>query len=144
MNAGNIALNASFERNKGSLPWPVDQGRVLMHFGTNKIPTSGSTIDINCTTITSAVGAAVKSVFDGEVLVVTNIDNGIDAVVIKHGRYFTTYANINGVTVHPGDQVRTGQVIGRVAENIDGVGAVDFYMANEKSDFDPETWLRNR
>ena len=143
LNSGNIALNTSFERNKGSLPWPVDQGAVLMHFGNNKMP-SGSTLTIGCTTITSAVGSAVKSVFDGEVLVVTNIDVGIDAVVIKHGRYFTTYSNINGVTVHPGDQVRTGQVIGKVAENIDGVGAVDFYMANEKSDFDPESWLRNR
>ena len=31
------ALNASFERNKGSLPWPVN-GFVVSHFGTNQLP----------------------------------------------------------------------------------------------------------
>lgn len=143
LNSGNVALNASFERNRGSLPWPVDKGYVLMHYGTNSLP-SGGTMVSPFTTISASVGTTVKSVFDGTVVAVQNIDDGIDAVVVQHGRYFTTYANINNVVVQKGDEIRTGQAIGKVALNIDGVGAVDFYMANEKNDFDPEGWLRKQ
>lgn len=141
LNSSNVALNASFERNRGSLPWPVDKGYILTHYGKVSLP-SGGTMMSAFTTIAAPVGSTVKSVFDGTVVAVQNIDEGIDAVVIQHGRYFTTYSNINGVMVQKGDDVKTGQAIGKVALNIDGAGAVDFYMANEKSDFDPESWLR--
>lgn len=143
LNSSNIALNSSFERNRGSLPWPVDNGFVMMHYGKNKLP-SGSDYIISCTTISSQVGAAVKAVFDGTVIQVSKIDENTDAIVIQHGRYFSTYSNINGVTVNIGQAVRTGQAIARVAANVDGVGAVDFYMSSEKSDLNPESWLRAR
>jgi hypothetical protein len=35
-------------------------------------------------------------------------------------------------------------VLGRVAANFDGVGAIDFYISNESSNYDPEKWLRRR
>ncbi len=141
LNPDNIALNASFERNRGSLPWPVDKGNVLMHYGKNSLPSGGDLVNA-CTTISAAIGSNVKSVFDGVVVAVQNIDNGVDAVVVQHGKYFTTYANINGVVVKPDDQVRTGQILGKVASGIDGGGAVDFYIQNENSNYDPEGWLR--
>jgi murein DD-endopeptidase MepM/ murein hydrolase activator NlpD len=68
----------------------------------------------------------------------------MQVVILQHGRYFTTYSNLTGVTVQRGQQVKTGQVLGRVAANFDGIGAIDFYMSNETSNFDPERWLRNR
>lgn len=141
LNPDNIALNASFERNRGSLPWPVDKGNVLMHYGKNSLPSGGDLVNA-CTTISAAIGSNVKAVFDGVVVAVQNIDAGIDAVVIQHGKYFTTYANITGVVVKADEQVRTGQVLGKVAPSIDGAGAVDFYIQNENSNYDPEGWLR--
>ena len=60
------------------------------------------------------------------------------------GLYCRLPRNLSGVSVQKGQDVRTGQVIGRVAANFDGVGAIDFYMSNETSNFDPETWLRRR
>lgn len=137
-----IALNASFEKNRGSLPWPVDRGVVLMHYGSNKLP-SGTVLDITSITISSDIGSPVKSVFDGTVSAVQQIDD-MNVVILQHGRYFTTYSNLTGVTVQKGQQVKTGQVLGRVAANFDGIGAIDFYMSNETSNFDPERWLRNR
>ncbi len=141
LNPDNIALNASFERNRGSLPWPVDKGNVLMHYGRNSLPSGGELVNA-CTTISAAIGSNVKAVFDGVVVAVQNIDAGIDAVVVQHGKYFTTYANITGVVVKADEQVRTGQVLGKVAPSIDGAGAVDFYIQNENSNYDPEGWLR--
>jgi murein DD-endopeptidase MepM/ murein hydrolase activator NlpD len=68
----------------------------------------------------------------------------MQVVIIQHGRYFTTYSNLSGVSVQKGQEVETGQVLGKVAPNFDGVGAIDFYMSNESSNFDPEKWLRRR
>jgi septal ring factor EnvC (AmiA/AmiB activator) len=142
LNAENRALNTSFEKNRGSLPWPIDRGYVLMHYGRNKLP-SGSEMVVTSTTISADIGSPVKSVFDGTVIMSQAVED-MQVVTIQHGRYFSTYSNLNGVTVQKGQEVRTGQVIGKVAANFDGVGAIDFYMSNESSNFDPEGWLRRR
>ena len=142
LNANNIALNASFEKNRGSLPWPLDRGLVLMHYGKNALP-SGSIMDVTSVTISSEIGSQVKAVFDGTVTAVQPVEDMM-VVIIQHGRYFTTYSNLNGVTVQKGQQIKTGQTLGRVAANFDGVGAIDFYISNESSNYDPEKWLRRR
>jgi septal ring factor EnvC (AmiA/AmiB activator) len=142
LNAGNTELNTSFEKNRGSLPWPIDRGIILMHYGLNSLP-SGGKITVTSVTISSDIGTSVKAVFNGTVSTVQNIED-MQVVIIQHGKYFTTYSNLSGVSVQRGQQVKTGQVIGKVAANFDGVGAVDFYMSNESSNFDPERWLRPR
>lgn len=142
LNAGNTALNMSFEKNRGSLPWPIDRGIILMHYGLNKLP-SGGDLSVTSVTISADIGTSVKAVFNGIVSTVQNIED-MQVVIIQHGRYFTTYSNLSGVNVQRGQEVTTGQVIGKVAANFDGVGAIDFYMSNEKSNFDPEKWLRPR
>ena len=142
LNPENIALNTRFEQNRGTLPWPVDKGYVLMHYGNNKLP-SGSDIVISNVTIATDIGSSVKSVFAGNVSNVLTIDD-MQVVIIQHGKYFTTYSNLSGVSVQKGQDVSTGQTIGRVAANLEGVGAVDFFMSNETSNFDPEKWLRRK
>jgi septal ring factor EnvC (AmiA/AmiB activator) len=89
------ALNASFERNKGSLPWPVT-GFVVSHYGTNQLP-GGIDYYNNGVSIGCKPGDPVKAVFDGEVTVVSYIDNN-QTVFIKHGKYFTVYSNLNSYT----------------------------------------------
>lgn len=142
LNDENIALNASFEQNRGTLPWPLDRGVVLMHYGSNTLP-SGAVMSVSSITVSSDVGAAVKSVFDGTVTEVRAIED-MTVVIIQHGRYFTVYSNLKNVNVQKGQRVKTGQSIGRVAENFDGVGAIDFYIQNESTYYDPERWLRRR
>ncbi len=84
-------LNASFEKNKGSLPWPCD-GYVITHFGPNQYPGG---IDYNNPGVSIGVkaGAPVKSVFEGEVTLVNYMDDK-QVVFIKHGKYFTVYSNL--------------------------------------------------
>ena len=137
-----VTLNASFIKNRGSLPWPVNSGYILLHFGLNKL---GVGVDVNCNGISIGcdIGVPVKVVFDGEVVLVNNYDD-IQMVVVKHGEFFTGYSNITGVNVSKGSQVRVGQVIGKSAANLDGVGAVDFQISKEKNDVDPIQWLKRR
>ena len=65
-------------------------------------------------------------------------------VMIKHGKYFTTYSNLQNVVVSRGTKVSTGQVIGKAAVNDDGVGEVSFQLDTEKGPQNPEIWLRRR
>lgn len=140
LNAGNIELNENFIKNKGSLPWPVDKGVPIMHYGANLLP-SGSKIDVTCVTIATDIGSNVKAVFDGVISNIAYIED-MQVVIIQHGKYFTTYSNLGSVSVQRGQNIKTGQVIGKAAANLDGIGAIDFYINDEKNDIDPEKWLK--
>ncbi|WP_462249940.1 murein hydrolase activator EnvC family protein [Ferruginibacter sp.] len=142
LNSENIAVNANFVNNRGALPWPVDKGYMLMHYGSNKLP-SGTVLDMTGLTIATEIGSAVKSVFDGVVSKVLYVED-MQVVILQHGRYFSTYSNLSSVAVQTGQEVKTGQVIGKAAANLDGVGAVDFYINDEKNNLDPAKWLRRR
>jgi murein hydrolase activator len=143
VNSESVALNASFERNKGNLPWPVDNGGVLNHYGPIYLP-SGSILQNSAVTVSAAIGSQVKAVFDGVVILIVEIDDGKYLVTIKHGNYYTSYSNINNVTVKKDQVVTARQVIGKVASNFDGIGAVDFQCARELTELNPEKWLRSR
>ncbi len=141
LNEGQRVLAASFERNKGSLPWPVDNGVVSIPFGTSRV--DGLSMDNPAITIaTPSAGTTVKSVFDGEVSAVSNTGDGM-MVMIKHGKYFTVYTNLSSASVGKGDNVRTGQAIGRAAAAEDGSGGeIDFYLMIESRNVNPAAWLR--
>jgi murein hydrolase activator len=142
LNAENIAVNTSFINNRGSLPWPVDKGYTLMHYGSNTLP-SGTTLVTTGLTVATDIGTSVKAVFDGTVSNVVYIED-MQVVIIQHGKYFSTYSNLSNVSVQRGQAVKTGQAIGKAAANLDGIGTVDFYISDEKNNQDPEKWLRRR
>lgn len=141
LNAGNIALNESFKKNRGLLPWPVDKGIPILHYGRNRLP-SGRDIDVTGVTISTDIGSNVKSVFDGVVSSVVFIED-MQVIIIQHGEYFSTYSNLGSVSVKTGQNVKTGQVIGKAAANLDGNGSIDMYINDAKgNDIDPEKWLK--
>ena len=146
LNASDVKLNTEFAGNKGRLPWPVDNGFVSIHFGKYEVEgTHGLKGDNPGITIaTPSAGMPVKSVFDGEVAGVYNMGDGM-AVTIRHGKYFTTYSNLTGVSVSKGSSVSTGQSIGRVGQSDDGNGGqIDFILMIESKNVNPEPWLRRR
>ncbi len=96
LNAENIALNDNFVKNRGVLPWPVDKGLVIMHYGRNQLPSGNSWIDVTGITVSSDIGSNVKAVFDGVVSNVVFIED-MQVVIIQHGKYFSTYSNLNNV-----------------------------------------------
>jgi murein hydrolase activator len=134
-------LDANFERNKGSLPWPAD-GFILNHFGRNEYP-GGVVYNNPGVNIGTQVGASVKAVFDGEVTLVNRMEDK-QVVFIKHGKYFTVYSNLETANVQKGQQVKTGQLVGKSAANDDGQGEVDFILMRENDNVNPEAWLRRK
>ena len=140
----NEVLNEKFEINKGRLPWPVQKGYILMNFGPNTLPNSKTAIiDNPGLSIGTDIGTPVKAVFNGTVSSVVNVDE-MQVVIIQHGRYFTSYSNLTGVTVAKGQTISVGQVLGKAMTNDDGIGEVDFIVTNDKSNLDPERWLKPR
>ncbi|MEO5782839.1 MAG: peptidoglycan DD-metalloendopeptidase family protein [Ginsengibacter sp.] len=134
-------LDANFERNRGSLPWPAD-GFIISHFGKN-ILTDRVEYDNPGVNIGTSVGGSVKSVFDGEVTLVNTMDDK-QVVFIKHGKYFTVYSNLSSASVQRGQAVKTGQAIGRAGANDDGQGEVDLIIMKESNNVNPEQWLRRK
>jgi septal ring factor EnvC (AmiA/AmiB activator) len=147
LNIKDVALNTSIEQNRGKLPWPVDNGFVAVHFGKNEYPIPGSKpviIDNPGITIsTASAGIPVKVVFEGEVAGIHNMGDVI-MVVIRHGKYFTTYSNLSSVNVAKGAIVKTGQIIGKVGtDDDDGSGGkLEFLFMIETKNINPESWLR--
>jgi murein hydrolase activator len=141
LNEGELKLANSFERNRGGLPWPVDNGFVSIPFGVSNV--GGLQMDNPGITIsTESAGVTVKAVFDGEVSAVSNTGEGM-MVMIRHGRYFTVYSNLSSASVSRGDAVRTGQAIGRAATADDGTGGqVDFMLMVGQNNVNPKPWLR--
>jgi len=143
LNKADVTLNVDFEKNKGRLPWPVDNGLPTVHFGPYTI--EGTDLRDNNPGVTIAtpnVGGSVKAVFDGEVVAIHNYGDGV-AVIIRHGKYFTSYSNLSGVSVSKGTPVKMGQVIGKVGEAQDGSGGqLDFMLMIENKNVNPELWLR--
>ena len=129
-------LTGNFEKYKGRLPWPVS-GTISMQYGPHEYikgivhNNAGVTIDVTA-------GAAVKAVFEGEVQSVMNIGD-VQAVMIRHGKYFTTYSNLSTVSVTKGEHVSTGQILGRVGD----IAQLEFVLSDDRNrNLDPERWLK--
>jgi murein hydrolase activator len=138
-------LNAAFEQNRGTLPWPIEKGYISMHYG--NVDIGGVKFNNQSVTFeTQQPGAIVKAVFNGEVSGVSEEDDGTKTVFVRHGRYISTYSNLASVSVQRGEAITTGQQIGRTAASIEGNGRgqLEFMMTKGSAIINPEGWIRSR
>lgn len=138
-----IQLSSKFESNKGKLPWPVEKGVITKQYGKSQHPTQPKVVIFNNgIDIATEEGATALCVFDGQVSTVfsTGTEN---VIMIRHGAYFTLYANIDKVYVKAGDKVKTGQKLGTIHSSAtDNSTTIHFEIWNEKNNVNPEKWLR--
>lgn len=134
-----MIVSDNFEKNKGRLPWPVEQGIIKTPFGNYGIEGTKIVGNNPGITIETASGASVKSVFDGDVSSVFDIE-GVSVVLVRHGKYFTTYSGLSTVSVSKGAKVKAGQVIGKAGPE----GEIDFLLLQENRNQNPEAWLRRK
>ena len=138
----NMNLSLNFESNRSRLPWPVDKGYVSIHFGHYAYSDKLTGISTGIYIATPA-GTPVKSVANGEVSAVFDL-GGQQAIVVKHGKYFTVYNNITSIKVSRGTQVSAGAVLGNAGVADDGDGQILFMVTDGNNNLDPERWLRPR
>ena len=140
---GGEIISDNFEKNKGKLPWPIEKGNIKIPFGTYSI--AGTKIRGNNPglTLETDENSSVKAIFDGEVSAVFDIE-GESNVLIRHGKYFTTYGNLSSTSVSKGQKVKSGDVIGKAGPNADGNGEIEFVLLLENKNLDPAVWIRRK
>jgi len=133
-------LSNDFLGNRGSLPWPVANGKLKQGFGIYR-DDEGIKNESYGWDIKTNAGAAVRAVFQGEVKSISNI-SGTYLVVIQHGEYFTAYSNLRSYSVKQGQKVSTKEVIGSVAsDSSTGDAIVSFSLYKGTTAVDPRIWL---
>ena len=129
-------LSADFKSNRGRLPWPVAQGDIVRGFGFERVERSVG-VDNTDVAIRTGNNASVKAVFEGEVVQVIG-----SVVVIKHGEYFTSYANLKSLSVSRGQKVTRGQQVGTADTDPDaGYSVVNFGVFQGQTAMNPSSWL---
>ena len=105
-----VAMTGNIEKWKGHLPWPVSSGTVSMRFGLYEVLKGINHNSIGIT-IETTPGMPVTAVFGGYVQNVFTVDEK-PVVMIRHGKYFTTYSGLTVASVSKGEPVTTGQIFG--------------------------------
>ena len=103
-------VGGSFSDKSTNLRLPVEGGRMLKKSG----------LDANMAEITGAKGARVISIYDGKVIkVIRNRIDGRYTVILAHGEYISTYANLSSVTVAQDQSVKRNQQLGVIGMSVD-------------------------
>lgn len=108
-----LALDRSFESNKGKLPLPVISGAITGNFGKQAHPFLKNVVtNNNGIDITTSKHAQVRAIFEGEVTSIFSIPGIGKIVIVKHGNYRSVYSNLQETFVSIGAKVSTKQPIG--------------------------------
>ncbi len=133
------ALTGSFEENKGRLPWPVVQGKVVRAFGQQPHPTiKNIKITNNGIDIETRPRSDVFSVFEGTIAGSQFIPGYQNMIIVQHGQFYTVYSNLAELYVERGDAVSSGTVIGRLNEE---KPTLHFEVWREKERLNPVYWI---
>jgi septal ring factor EnvC (AmiA/AmiB activator) len=136
-------LSKNFVANKGKLPLPVTgTASIVGHFGAKKHSEWNVTTNSNGIDIQAQKGADIRSVFEGEVSKVFSFPGSNTCVIVRHGDYYTFYANIYDLFVKQGDKVKTGQSLGRIYTDSDsGISSMHFQLWQKTTKLNPAPWL---
>ena len=137
-------LSKNFAANKGRLPMPVTgTASIVGTFGTKQHNEWNITTNSNGVDIQAQQGASIRSVFDGEVSKVFSFPGSNTCVIVRHGDYYTFYANIYDLFVKQGDKVTAGQSLGRIYTDPDsGVSTMHFQLWQKTTKLNPAPWLQ--
>lgn len=136
-------LAGDFEKNKGRLPWPVEQGVVTGDFGRQQHPVYKDVVlDNRGLYIQGPQGAKARAVFDGEVTSCIVLSNTY-AVIVQHGSYRSVYSGLSVINVKQGDKVKAKQTIGTVYTDPtqDNKTELYFQIYKNKEIENPRNWL---
>lgn len=134
-------ISDDFAKNKGKLPWPVEQGFVSEKFGINVHPVFKQ-VKLNNAgiTITTSRNADVRAVFKGVVTEIMFIPGDNNVVIVRHGNYLTVYSNLVEIFIKKGDTVNVKQKIGKLASSGES-STLNFQVWKDKDNLDPQLWL---
>lgn len=134
---------SSFSELRGKLNWPISKGKVVRKFGESLNPKL-KTLTVNYGIDIKAGGdMSVKCVAEGVVSAVEWLPGYGTVLIVSHkGDYRTVYGHLSEVFVKEGDKLKTGGVIAKVGESVEG-NILHFEVWSGRQNVNPELWLRN-
>jgi septal ring factor EnvC (AmiA/AmiB activator) len=136
-------ISSDFEKNKGRLPWPTQQGIITGQYGEHEHPDYKSVkIRNDGVYIATTSGEFARAIFKGVVSRVFAIPGENYTVIIKHGTYYTLYHNLVNVRVKAGQTVEIKEILGNVFTNVNTKETTLYFQVwKETERSDPELWL---
>ncbi len=137
-------LNKDFASNKGKFPWPVPMpnASIVRHFGRQTLAGSNTEIDVQGVDMLTSPGQTVRAIFGGTVESVMAIPGQGKMVIVRHGTYYTVFANLGTVNVKAKDKVEELGTIGTArTDPSSGETKLYFQLNQDKMALDPESWL---
>jgi septal ring factor EnvC (AmiA/AmiB activator) len=133
---------ASFAEMKGKMSWPVNRGKIITPFGEQRNQKL-NTVTINYGIDILARGElSVKVVADGVVSAVEWLPGYGTILIVSHKDGFkTVYGHLAEVYVSEGDKLKTGSVVGKIGESLEG-NILHFQIWNGRQSVNPENWLK--
>ncbi len=130
-------ISKRFEKKRGKLPFPA-KGIITSSFGKHTHSVLKNVqVNNDGIEIATAKGEKVKSVYAGIISQVLKIPGGHNAVIIKHGQYYTVYSNLAEVFVNKGEKVKAGKIVGIPSSRI-----ISFQIWYLNKKLNPQKWLR--
>lgn len=135
-------IAGGFSKNKGLLMWPV-KGTITGRFGSQPHPVlKDVTINNKGIYISAAPESKAMAVYDGVVSQCFTVPGGNNAVIVRHGKYLTVYANLTQIYVKNGDKIKRNTPIGKIYKEADTNKATLFFQVwEEKTLLNPQLWL---
>ncbi len=132
----------SFSELKGKLNWPISKGKVVRKFGESLNPKL-KTLTVNYGIDIRASGdMSVKCVAEGVISAVEWLPGYGTVLIISHkGNYRTVYGHLSEVFVKEGDKIKTGGVIAKIGESVEG-NILHFEVWSGRQNVNPELWLK--
>lgn len=140
------ALAATFEQNKGKLPWPVETGLIVRRFGKQPHPVySGNYINSTGIHIATKKGTLARAIFNGEVLAIQTQSEGKKSILLRHGNYISVYNNLESVFVRVNEKITTGQSLGKIfTDRITGKTKLIFVLSKNTTRLNPVLWISKK
>lgn len=135
---------SNFNKYKGKLDWPVRKGLVVGKFGKHPHPViKGLMVNNNGIDFQVDSEKDVYNIFDGEVSRVVGIPGYNKAIIVRHGKFLTVYANLKEVYVKSGTKVNEGSKIGSISDSKeDNSNILHFEIWEENKKINPSLWLK--
>lgn len=135
------AVGNNFAANRGRMGMPA-YGTITHRFGRQPHPVFKNIVEENNgIKIAVARGTVAKCIAPGTVSRIVASGDGSKTVIVKHGEYFTIYANLASTSVSANQQVSAGTPVGSVGEDFDGSYTLDFQIWNGSNPVDPMGWV---
>lgn len=127
-----------------SLPWPVQEGRVVGLFGKQQVPELGTWIIRQGIRVDAPAGSPVRPVKAGRVIFSGPFRSYGSVLIVDHGNaFYTIYGLLGETRRRKGDKVRPGDVLAAVGAP-SAEGAFYFEMRQSGDALDPLEWLQKR